>query len=247
MSGAEPVGGGEPAGSPGPATFPGGVGVSRVRVYDWPGPDGLRGGSPHLHTASAEAYVVTAGRGRVQTIDAAGFAETPLEPGRVLWFTPGTVHRLVNDGGLEITVLMQNAGLPEAGDAVFTFPFPVLRDAGAYAQAAAAPADDDAARRRRDLAVEGFLGLKSGGLPELHEAAARIVRDKAPAWQAIWRDGPLADAGRTGEHLAALAAGEATHLSGARLVVPDSAPERYGMCGRLTPVRQELPRTGAHT
>jgi hypothetical protein len=225
------------------------VGVSRVRVYDWPGPDGARGGSPHLHTASAEAYVVVAGTGQVQTISAGGYAETPLEPGTVLWFTPGTVHRLVNGGGLAITVLMQNAGLPEAGDAVFTFPPDVLADPARYAEVAAAPAGDDAARRRRDLAVTGFLTLREGGpgaLAELHEAAGRIVRDKAVGWQRIWRDGPLADAERTGEQLRALAAGDASHLGGAQLVTPAGAvPERYGMCGRLSPVQQTIPTIGA--
>ena len=54
----------------------------------------------------------------------------PLEPGAFVWFTPGTIHRLVNGGDLEILVLMQNAGLPEAGDMVITFPPDVLADAG---------------------------------------------------------------------------------------------------------------------
>ena len=111
------------AGRPG---FPGGTAVSHLTVYDWPTPDGLAGGSPHLHTASGEGYVVVGGRGRLQTLSAAGAGEHPLAAGTVLWFTPGTVHRLVNDGGLEIVVVMQNAGLPEAGDAVFTFPADML-------------------------------------------------------------------------------------------------------------------------
>lgn len=102
--------------------FPGGTAVSHLTVYDWPTADGLAGGSPHLHTASGEGYVVVGGKGRLQTLSGAGVGEHPLSPGTVLWFTPGTVHRLVNDGGLEIVVVMQNAGLPEAGDAVFTFP-----------------------------------------------------------------------------------------------------------------------------
>lgn len=66
--------------------------------------------------------MVTAGRGTVQTLTTSGYEETPLEPGTVAWFTPGTIHRLTNDGGLQITVVMQNSGLPEAGDAVLTLP-----------------------------------------------------------------------------------------------------------------------------
>ncbi len=63
---------------------------------------------------------MTGGRGAVQTLTAAGFQETPLSPGALVWFTPGTIHRLVNDGDLTLHVLMQNCGLPEAGDAVLT-------------------------------------------------------------------------------------------------------------------------------
>ena len=51
-----------------------------------------------------------------------------------MWFEPGTIHRLVNGGGLELVVLMQNSGLPEAGDAVFTFPPAILDDPDAYAR-----------------------------------------------------------------------------------------------------------------
>lgn len=103
------------------APLPGGVGLSHISAYEWEAADGVCGGSPHLHLACTEAYVVTAGRGAVQTLTVEdGYTETPLEPGAVVWFTPGTVHRMVQGGGLKVTVLMQNSGLPEAGDAVFT-------------------------------------------------------------------------------------------------------------------------------
>src|SRR5262245_55872195 len=118
------------------SVFPGGVGVSGLRVYDWATADGLCGGSPHLHLACPEAYVVVAGEGAVQTLTWDGYAETPLRPGAVVWFTPGTIHRLVNgDGRLHIVVIMQNSGLPEAGDAVFTFPPAVLDDPEQYDRA----------------------------------------------------------------------------------------------------------------
>ena len=32
------------------------------------------------------------------------------------------LHRAVNDGDLQVVVVMRNSGLPEAGDAVLTFP-----------------------------------------------------------------------------------------------------------------------------
>ena len=39
-------------------------------VYDSVGPDGLAGGSPHLHTVCTEAYLVIAGEGmvRIETV-----------------------------------------------------------------------------------------------------------------------------------------------------------------------------------
>jgi len=117
--------------------LPGGVGLTRLRVYDSQGPDGLHGGSPHMHLACTEAYFVTGGEGAVQTLSRDGFAEIPLAAGSLLWFTPGVVHRLVNAGELEIVIVMQVATLPEAGDCLLTFPDQVLADEGAYRAAAA--------------------------------------------------------------------------------------------------------------
>jgi hypothetical protein len=62
------------------------------------------------------------------------------------------------------------------------------------------------------------------------------------AWQARWREGALAAAERTGQHLAALVEGDPSHLSAARVRSAD--PTRrggYGMCGRRD--EYELPGT----
>ncbi|TDD66895.1 cupin domain-containing protein [Jiangella aurantiaca] len=229
--------------------FPGGTAVSHLTVYDWPTADGLAGGSPHLHTASGEGYVVVGGSGRLQTLSGDGAAEHPLAPGSVLWFTPGTVHRLVNDGGLEIVVVMQNAGLPEAGDAVFTFPDDVLADPDRYAAAAALPDDDAdedaiaaAARRRRDLALEGFAQLRDrvatdgpAALDQLHERAGALVAAKVPDWRATWEQTVRAGVDDTARVLANLAGGDAGHLRAASVHVGERRERtyRYGMCGRL--------------
>ncbi|MFF3341318.1 cupin domain-containing protein [Streptomyces flavidovirens] len=217
--------------------LPGGVGISGLTVYDWEAADGLCGGTPHMHLVCSEAYVVTGGAGSVQTLAASGFADTPLHPGDLVWFTPGTIHRLVNDGGLRLVVLMQNSGLPEAGDAVFTFPAPVLSDAHAYQAAAALTGDQAAAaRRRRDLALEGFLALREGGLQEFHSAAHRLKSDLLDDWQIRWRDGPLAAAVETGRQLDRLKAGDLSHL-GHGEVSRLERPEQplFGMCGLLHP------------
>jgi mannose-6-phosphate isomerase-like protein (cupin superfamily) len=230
-------------------TFPGGTALTGLDVYDWVAPDGLRGGSAHVHLASTEGYLVLAGSGRLQTLGAGGYAESELGPGDCLWFTPGIIHRLVNDGGLRLLVVMQNAGLPEAGDAVLTFPPEVLADPVAYARAAALPADGgaeavaDAARRRRDLAIEGYLVLRErvaqdgpGALEEFYGAAVRLVAGQLAQWRERWQAGAFGAAAATGGQLDRIADGDAGHLAGGvlRRIGRPSGPPGYGMCGRLT-------------
>ena len=242
--------------------FPGATGVTLLDVYDWPTADGLRGGSAHIHLASTEGYVVLRGAGRLQTLGRHGYQETPLRPGDCLWFTPGTVHRLVNDDGeLQILVVMQNAGLPEAGDCVLTFPPDVLADPARYQAAATlSPAPDGAAtdgpdglaggpleaaaRRRRDLAIEGFLALREqvradgpAALEPFLAAAVALTAGRVPDWRRRWRGQAAAVSALTGQHLDSLQAQQAGHLRAASVFrVPRPAgPRRYGMCGRADP------------
>ena len=225
--------------------FPAGTAVSHLAVYDWSGPDEFRGGSAHVHLACTEGYVVTGGTGRLQTLSRDGFAETPLAPMTVAWFSPGVVHRLINDGGLQILVVMQNAGLPEAGDSVLTLPPDYLGDPETYQAAATveqtSPLAADAARHRRQLAVQGFLQLREKverdgpkALEAFYAAAAALVRGRAPGWRDAWAQGPLAAALNTGEQLEELALGRYAHLRKGHLTVLSPPAERsYGMCGRL--------------
>jgi hypothetical protein len=225
--------------------FPAGTAVTHLTVYDWTAPDGLPGGSAHIHLACTEGYVVLGGTGRLQTLSRDGFAETPLTPMTVAWFSPGVVHRLINDGGLQILAVMQNGGLPEAGDSVLTFPPAYLAEPATYRSVAALDQDAEeaaaAARRRQSLAVQGFLALRErverdgpDALEEFYTAAAALVRAQVPAWSDIWRRGPLAAALRTGAHLDALLSGQHEHLGQGRLTAPGPPAGRtYGMCGRL--------------
>ncbi|MFE7368724.1 cupin domain-containing protein [Streptomyces anulatus] len=227
--------------------LPGAVAVSHLSVYDWPAADGLRGGTPHLHLTCSEGYVVVGGSGSVQTLTASGFQETPLTPGALVWFTPGAVHRLVNEDGLRVIVLMQNSGLPEAGDAVLTLPPRCLADPDVYRAAATLPGDAEeavrerAARARRDLAVEGFLVLREAveaGDPEplaaFHRAAAALVRHRTPEWRGRWEKGAATAAAATADQLDALDRGRADHLADARVHAErPSEHSRFGMCGRL--------------
>lgn len=228
--------------------LPGSIGLSKLHVYETVTPDGLHGGTPHLHLCCTEAYVVSAGRGRVQTLSGEGYAENELAPGTVLWFTPGTVHRLVNDGGLEIVVLMSNSGLPEAGDAVLTFPLDVVADPERYAAAVALPdggapgADIGAAFRRRDLAVRGFHELRErGSLEEFYAAAVKLKQPLLADWRERWSAGALAAAEQTGAQLAALARGDVSHLRESRVNDKPGPDEvgRLGMCGLLNTYRYD--------
>jgi mannose-6-phosphate isomerase-like protein (cupin superfamily) len=223
--------------------LPGGVGLTRLRVYESQGPDGLHGGSPHMHLACTEAYFVTGGEGAVQTLSRAGFNEIPLAAGSLLWFTPGVVHRLINRGDLEIVIVMQVATLPEAGDCLLTFPDAVVADEAAYRAAAAhdprgsvgAP-DEAAAMARRDLAVEGFNELRAGGpdaLERFYERAAALAAPFADIWRENWREGPAASAAEADRSIAALEAGEVPLLDGRIFSLAPREREVLGVCGRL--------------
>ncbi|MEV3939205.1 cupin domain-containing protein [Glycomyces sp. NPDC049804] len=227
------------------ASFPGGTSLSHLEVYDGAAPDGLCGGSPHMHLVSTEAYVVTEGRGALQTIDGKGFQETPLEAGSVVWFTPGTIHRAVNRGGLKVVVLMSNAGLPEAGDAVMTFPAEIVADPDAYAETAAlgdSYGRAERAARRRDLAVTGFERLRDAvaagdrrPLEAFYAAAGALVAGRASDWDRLVRERPLAQAERSLALTRAVADGDLAHLAEARVqqAIPSEGERRFGMCGRL--------------
>lgn len=227
--------------------LPGAVGVSKLSVYDTATPDGLHGGTPHLHLCCTEAYVVSGGTGKVQTLSGQdGFQEHDLKPGAVLWFTPGTIHRLINHGGLEITVLMSNSGLPEAGDAVLTFPLDVVKDPDRYASAVALPdggapgADITAAYRRRDLAVQGFHELRENdALHEFYEAAMKLKQPLLGSWRERWEQGARRAAEQTGEQIDALVNNDPGHLWESRVTARFGPDEegRLGMCGLLNTYR----------
>lgn len=233
------------------APLPGAIGMSRLQVYPWPADDGLHGGTPHLHLACTECYLVLSGEGELHTLTMNGLERTPLRPGDAVWFTPGTIHRAVNgDDALRVQVLMQNDGLPEAGDAVLTFPPDQLADPATYRAAVSLEAPDERtrqqrARRRRDLAVEGFTTLcarvEAGDvepLRDLYRAAAALVADRLETWEGLWRAAALRTAERTGEQISALRRGDTTHLeqAGIRTLGP-LAGDVLGMCGFLAPYR----------
>lgn len=230
--------------------FPGAIGVTHLKVYDTPGPDGLVGGSPHMHFACSEAYLVINGSGSVQTLSSEGFREISLRAGSLVWFTPGLIHRLINgDGQLEIFAVMENAGLPEHGDSLLTFPMQHLCDENSYLKASSLAragtviaSQPEAARKRRDLAVEGFLLLRaemeSGrSLAGFYRAAVALVRSKESLWRNIWETGPTRTIARTKCFLDNLRSGASDYLDQGRVfqipVDPEGEERKLGMCGTL--------------
>ncbi|MCT2591551.1 cupin domain-containing protein [Streptomyces sp. N2-109] len=248
-----------PASLPAPLPdFPGSVGLSQLQVYPWPTADLEHGGSPHMHLTCAECYVVTGGRGRLQTLTHEGPRTHLLDPGDVVWFTPGTIHRAVNDDDLRVLIVMQNSGLPEAGDAVLTFP-PEYLTPERYPEAVAIDDEDgrpcpQRARARRDLALEGFTELRrqtedgnTSALEGFHRAAVALVRPRVGQWQRVVEEGAAATAARALAQIDALKQGTADHLHQAEVTrIAEPAAQSLGMCGFLRPYDSARRSGGPH-
>lgn len=130
-----------------------------------------------------------------------------------------------------------------------TFPAPVLQNAQAYWRAASLAAGEqvyassaEAARQRRDLAVDGFGGLRrefefSGvaALELFYQRALRLIQPKIDSWHERWERGAHATAERTGTQLRSLQQGRFDHLFDGRVyALPAPGDDRQmGMCGTL--------------
>jgi mannose-6-phosphate isomerase-like protein (cupin superfamily) len=210
--------------------FPGATAVSGLDVYPWQADDGRCGGSPHMHLTCTEAYVTISGEGSLQTLTPQGLQEFPLNAGKVVWFGPGTIHRAVNgDGSLRVIVVMQNSGLPEAGDAVLTYPPHILADPAQYHRVRTP-------RQRRDLAVQGFRWLAGdpSSLERFYQQALALVEDRLDDWEARWQAGPAEAVRQTGDQLKALRAGDIGYLLQGEVRTSEAPAEKaFGMCGML--------------
>lgn len=225
--------------------MPGGVLMSRLKVYESAAPDGQRGGTPHVHLACSEMYVVVGGSGAVDMIDGDGFRRVELSSGDALVFSPGTVHRLINpNGDLDILVIMQNSGLPERGDNVVCFPETLLADDAAYVDAMRVATLADAARRR-DRGVEGFLALAAAfdvsrdagraALERFYALAEARTRARRVDWHALVERGPGEALAQSFAALDALARQDTDYLldSEQALIRPDGGAPALGFCGHL--------------
>ena len=223
--------------------MPGAVLMTRLQVYNTHSPDGQISGTPHVHLACTEMYVVSNGRGAVEMIDKAGFSRVELKQHDALLFSPGTIHRLINpDGNLEILVIMQNSGLPERGDNVVCFTEEWLSSDSAYAEAMKVHTLQDA-YRRRDLAVEGFFALKAAyeaGQERGQEALRcfyELAKERTAPYHAEWQDmiqqGAVREAQKSLNHVSKLQKGDLSHLFESEYVKIRGAESSLGFCGHL--------------
>jgi mannose-6-phosphate isomerase-like protein (cupin superfamily) len=224
--------------------MPGATLMSRLKVYDTPAADGQRGGTPHVHLVCSEMYVVLAGSGAVEMIDANGFSCVTLGQHDALLFSPGTIHRLINpNGDLEILVIMQNSGLPERGDNVVCFSDEWLSSDDAYTEAMRVQTIEDA-YQRRDRGVEGFMRLKTAFEtdPAIGQTALQNFFQKAEArtapfraeWERIIREGALYEAQTSLSRLESLHNGGIDYLMQTQhQIIPTGEPQKLGFCGHL--------------
>lgn len=233
-----------------PPLFPGATEFSLVSLYDDMGST-CTGGTPHLHTACTEAYITTSGNGSVETLSSiGGHQHHQLTPGSVVWFTPGVIHRGVpSDTPVEVLVLMQNAGLPEAGDAVLTLPSRFWSDPDAYADIVSISADSRATQRelvirRRELAMEGFQELVerydsqgATALEPFFAFAQAVVAPRIDAMLTLIEETAAAEVATTQRALTAMRNGSFAHLVDARVAQTTRGETRFGMCGHLAPYR----------
>jgi len=227
-----------------PLRMPGATLMTRLNVYDTPSPDGQISGTPHVHLACSEMYVVLSGRGAVELVDKNGFARVEMAAHDALLFAPGTIHRLINpDGNFEILVIMQNSGLPERGDNVVTFTEEWLSSDECYAEAMTVKSLEDA-HRRRDRGVEGFMQLKAAfaqstqagqtALEAFYASAAARTANRQAQWDDMVRHGALAAAQETFVHLEQLKQHDLSYLSdSAYAVIRQSNANKLGFCGHL--------------
>jgi mannose-6-phosphate isomerase-like protein (cupin superfamily) len=226
-----------------------GIGISHMSVYeDRPAPDGLNSGCGHVHAITDEAYFCVAGEGYLELHDLDhGYRPVPLSPGAFVQFSPGTLHRVVSTGGLQVVVIMGNAGLAERGDARIYFGAEVDGDPDRYAELAALPKvkGRPGALERRDASVSAYMNLMAlkdsdheAYLAELkrfvdcHFAAAA---EKRETFEAVVQAGPVAWAETALARVRSLPDHPLAPQTVGQPAAPDGEPI-LGMCGLLRPV-----------
>ncbi len=227
--------------------LPGGIGLSRIKVYDQPGPDGIIAGGAHFHSVSAESYFVIAGTGELELLSFQGFEVVKLEPNKVVYFRPGVIHRVCNPNkNLVILSIMQNGGVAERTDFFLTFPTHVIANSESYRAAMVARTLPEAIKRR-DLSIEGYRVLREAMenepatgremLQSLYERAREIMKAKFSGLEWFINNCVFPEAKASYDAIEFLRDGRIAYLQQAQWAqaIPASLQEFDGITGRVMP------------
>ena len=228
-----------------------GIGLTRLHVYDQrPAPDGTLSGCAHVHAFTDEAYYVIAGHGALELHDVErGFRRVPLAPGDFVQFGPGTLHRSVNESGLDILALMSNAGLAERGDARIYFGAAVDADPAEFERLRSLPRTHglDGALQRRDVSALAYAQLMrlwetdraayAAELQRFVELHRRLASAHGQRYESIIEHGPAHWLRQSLERLHAPTPAQPAAAG----VLRDEAPTVLGMCGVLRQVPDPVP------
>ena len=227
--------------------LPAGVGLTHIKVYDTPAPDGVISGGAHIHLVCSEIYYPLAGTGQMEILTINGLETIELHPHKAVFFQPGTFHRVLNPNkNLEVLAIMQNGGLPERGDFVMSFPGDTLADPTAYAQALRATNMAEGLKRR-DLSITGFMALKAAfaeslpagqeALRRFYRAARNLIAPKVDGFEWVLKVGAQAEVKTSLDACDFIKIGRVDYLERSRhaAIDPLKDPARLGMCGELHP------------
>lgn len=223
--------------------FIGGIGLTQLRVYEQrPAPDGIMSGCAHAHAITSEAYYVVSGSGAIELHDVShGFRTVPLTRGDYVEFSPGTLHRSVSTGALEVLALMGMGGLAERGDARIYFGKDIDDDPAEFQRLTALPqtAGLHGALERRDASVRAYMDLlhawsndrdayfsELSRFINLHRVA---VCANSSGFDAVIERGLEHEANALRERMNV----NEPLLLNAKVVCNDKTPETFGMCGML--------------
>ena len=233
--------------------LPGGVGLTHIKVYETPGPDGVISGGAHIHLVCSEMYFVLKGTGKLELLSIEGVQTVDLVPNKVAFFRPGTFHRALNPNkDLELLAIMQNGGLPERGDFVMSFPPEVVGDVSKYANALRARTLEEALVRR-DLSLKGYLAIKDAfgrsleegqaALRSFYRAARNLITPKVDGFEWVLKVGAQQEGKASLDACDFLRAGRLDYLEHSILVskqrqghatlYPLNEPAQPGMTGEL--------------
>ncbi len=227
--------------------LPGGIGLSRIKVYEQPGPDGVIGGGAHFHSVSAESYYIISGQGKLELLSYQGFEVLDLEPNKLIYFQPGVIHRVCNPNkNLVILSIMQNGGVAERTDLFLTFPMEIISDARAY-QRAMHSRDMNEAIARRDLSITGYRILRDAMenepargrelLEQLYRRAQELMKAKFSGLEWFINNCVVPEAKAGYDAIEFLRDGNTAYLERAvwDQAKPETLEEFDGITGRIMP------------